>query len=1620
MNIKQKKVLRIVLAFAMLVAIIIPVASNIKGKAATWTVNSCYKVNTSSGLALKKTASDSATTLATIPNGEMLYVINITSSGWGYTSYNSNYGYIKLSGATRMDGTPETVTELQARFDAVMKFFPTNSVWKGSTNSTSDGAYKQNSGGSGPWQCFGYAAEVWRALYGNEMAFSYETTKKYQFKNIPSSSTLTMVGQYSSKNKNDMIALLSKARCGDIIQGVALQCINSSGQSITTSDGYTGQHTMVVYSVDSNGIWICDANNGNHGGGNNKVVNKYYYTWDALYNERGGAMSLYTSSSYPPEKVLPVVGGEISIKNSSGTAATDFYLQDKITFSASISNATSITWYVVNTKTNKTVYESTSKNASLTYTFTGLFDDSTSYSVYYVAKNSANTVTSAKKAFTVKKPSVTISGGNVTLETDKTHTLKVGSYSPTSNVKFIWSTKDPTIATINQSGVVTAKKAGTTTATVTMKYTGTSSGYTNVTASVTITVTNPKYTVSFDTNGGTGSCPSITVEKTKTYGTLPTPTKTGYQFAGWYTAKTGGTKITETSTVSITSNTTLYAHWTPYKYTVTLDGNGGTPSQKTVTATYDAALGTLPTATRPGYVFEGWYTAKTGGTKITSATVYKTTGSTTYYAQWSLASFKVTFDAAGGSASFGNKTVTYTKTYGELPTATRTGYEFGGWFTGKNGTGTQINASSEVKITADTTLYAKWIANKYTVSFDSNTGNGKFDDVTVTFGSAYGTLPIPTKAGYSFVGWYTQASGGTLVNASTNVSIASNHTLYAHWEPGKFTVTFDANGGQTPTSNKIVTYLTTYGALPEPTRVGYTFVGWFTEKTNGDKIEDSTKVEIIASQTLYAHWSVNTYEISFDTDSESKFDSIKVTFDTAFGELPVPTKRGYTFVGWFTSEKYGTEKIEKDSILKIGENTTLYAHWQANVYKVTFDPSRGTVDVESKEIEFGSPYGTLPTPYRFGYDFLGWYTESGRAGELVSEDTIVDYDGNMVLYAHWSAIQVTVIFDPNSGVCAEESRDYEFDEIYASFPTPTKTGYTFIGWQTSNGEYLKTSTVVDFVETITVKAQWQANTYRIELDCNGGSFVTNGDEYIYDVTYDSVYPQLGTPTRYGYRFVGWQTDNAEFIYSGDTVKITSSQTIKAQWASIVYIVEFDSDGGIMENTTVKVSYDKPYGTLPTPIKSGYSFAGWMDENGDTVNDSSVYNFTKSTKLKALWTERVYIITFDPNGGQMQSGIQLDVKYGQEYGELPVPTRVGYKFTRWVDINGNSIHATNKVEVADNTKYYAEWVPLVFDVEFDGNGSNMTVPPVSVTYGDTYSILPEIERNGYDFVGWFDKDGNLVTEDSTVSITESQTLKARWTALEYMLVFDANGGVCDVDNMKFTLDMIDEGKLPVPTKEGNIFVGWYDSDGNQLDSDVILKTDEDNFFTARWAMTEYSIYFNIQGSINSVLTKTVEFMGEIGVLPTVDVYGYDFVCWQYADGKIAKEGDAYTAVSDSVLYAVLVPGEYVISFYADGGEPEFTQKTVVNGELYGELPQTVRHGYVLIGWFAEDGSRVTENTFADLDEDIALYARWAKVESDTNGIFRNNSMLATSCEVFAGVDLLLLLLTFIRRRKKKSV
>lgn len=163
-------------------------------------------------------------------------------------------------------------------------------------------------------------------------------------------------------------------------------------------------------------------------------------------------------------------------------------------------------------------------------------------------------------------------------------------------------------------------------------------------AKATCTVTLASYLVTFDPNGGRVSPASTAVTIGKKYGTLPTPTRTGYDFDGWYTKETGGTKVTETTTVGTNPPTTLYAHWTAKKCLVALSANGGKidtasgqVSTKSYTATYGSKYNFLPTPTRTGgYTFDGWYTEQTGGTKITSDTTVTTTQTHILYAHWHL------------------------------------------------------------------------------------------------------------------------------------------------------------------------------------------------------------------------------------------------------------------------------------------------------------------------------------------------------------------------------------------------------------------------------------------------------------------------------------------------------------------------------------------------------------------------------------------------------------------------------------------------------------------------------------------------------------------------------------------------------------------------------------------------------------------------------------------------------------------------------------------------------------------------------------------------------------------------------------------------------------------------
>ncbi len=439
----------------------------------------------------------------------------------------------------------------------------------------------------------------------------------------------------------------------------------------------------------------------------------------------------------------------------------------------------------------------------------------------------------------------------------------------------------------------------------------------------------------------------------------------------------------------------------PTSVTVKFDNNGGKGKVPNKSYKIGKTYGKLPAGSTPptGKKFAGWYTKPSGGTKITEKSKVSAS-TTTLYAHYTNKSYTVKFDSRGGTG-VSSKTVTYGANYGKLTTPKKTGYNFQGWYTSAIG-GKKVTEKTKMSTAVGHTLYAHWTPATYTITFDS-CGGSAVPSRNVAFNSNYGELRIPTRAGYTFLGWFTAAKGGTQITSSSTLTKAAKQTLYAQWKGGSITVHFDNNGGHGDVPNKGYTVESKYNSLPAGTTgpKGYVFDGWYTARTGGTKI---TKDSIVSAEytTLYAQYKPNTYTLSFNSVGGSAVSSRNVKYDSKYGELPVPKKYGYKFEGWFTAEKGGTE-ITENSIVSFASNHTLYAHWKYNMVYVRFDPNGGKGEETGQEYEIGSKYGSFPTGPKSSYTykkFDGWYTEK-EGGTKVTTSTIVSTD-HIKLYAHYS------------------------------------------------------------------------------------------------------------------------------------------------------------------------------------------------------------------------------------------------------------------------------------------------------------------------------------------------------------------------------------------------------------------------------------------------------------------------------------------------------------------------------------------------------------------------------------------------------------------------------------------
>lgn len=324
---------------------------------------------------------------------------------------------------------------------------------------------------------------------------------------------------------------------------------------------------------------------------------------------------------------------------------------------------------------------------------------------------------------------------------------------------------------------------------------------TPVTGGITLTAkwTANTYTVTFVPNGDGGSVnpESKTITYDSPYGELPAPTRGGYTFAGWFTDESGGTQVESATTVKTADDHNLYAHWEAKKYTVKFDANGGTVSSATKEVTYGSEYGDLPTPVRMGYAFGGWFTDESGGSEVTGTTKVMRVASHTLYAHWAANTYTVTFDANGGSVDPASTTVTFGSEYRDLPTLTRTGYMFDGWYTAASG-GTKIEDGAMVNRAENHTLYAHWKSATQTIKL-------KYDGKTIEL--QIDSENVIRYDGKYFSRYSNYSNANTTIGAGFTNAGANSATYTCKWEK----VIVDGKAVYQTTNSKYGTYYLLYG-----------------------------------------------------------------------------------------------------------------------------------------------------------------------------------------------------------------------------------------------------------------------------------------------------------------------------------------------------------------------------------------------------------------------------------------------------------------------------------------------------------------------------------------------------------------------------------------------------------------------------------------------------------------------------------------------------------------------------------------------------------------------------------------------------------------------------------------
>ena len=673
------------------------------------------------------------------------------------------------------------------------------------------------------------------------------------------------------------------------------------------------------------------------------------------------------------------------------------------------------------------------------------------------------------------------------------------------------------------------------------------------------------------------------------------------------------------------------------------------------------------------------------------------------------------------------------------------------------------------------------------------------------------------------------------------------------------------------------------------------------------------------SLVLEVKYDRNKFDVNFESNgaltTPEALTSVK--YETIITKPSDVIKTGYTLNGWFTEETFENEWNFSTS--KVTKDTSLYAKWEANTYKVEFDTTTGSGTMLDQTFTYDQAQDlTLNTFVKDNFTFVGWNTAlDGSETSFVDGQSVENLatTGTIKLYAQWSQDYHKVNYHANSGTGVMNSINLKHGTTL-TIPTSefTKTNSSFTHWNTEKDNSGTSYNVGDILDPLTLTklqqgeinlyAQWSQNFYTVSYDENTGSGVmepvnvNQGDTLTVP---DTLF------TKVGYEFSSWNTekDNSGTTYEiGDILDPTTAGrllqgniTLFAQWTESLdtkYTVIHEKQNLADDNYST-FETENLTGTTNaevTAIKKDYvGFTPKLEEvTGTIAPDGSLVLVVKYDRNK-------FDVNFESNGALTTPESLTQVKYETIITKPSDVTKAGYTLNAWFTeetFENEWNFSTSKV--TSNMTLCAKWEANTYTVEFDAAIGLGTMLDQTFTYDQTQELtLNTFVKDNFTFVGWnTDLDGtgtNYTDGQSILNVMESGTIKlyAQWSHNFHKVNHDANSGIGVMDpvNINHCSTLI----VPDPqfTKANSSFINWNTEDdgngttynvGDILDPLTLTKIQQGEItLFAQWKANDYTVEFNANTGIGSMDVQTFEY--DVNKVLTSNIFtkeDYTFVGW----------------------------------------------------------------------------------------------------------------------------------------------